>query len=89
MYRTKDRFRHASFLPTPLDPGAPVGDSSDAAAKKANNLIIRVAVIATMGALAFGYDTGVISGALPFMTLPKDQGGLDLTPLPKAWWHRH
>lgn len=40
-----------------------------------------IVLVATMGALAFGYDTGIISGALPFMTQPIDQGGLDLTPL--------
>ncbi len=39
-----------------------------------------VVLVATMGALAFGYDTGIISGALPYMTLPAAQGGLDLTP---------
>jgi len=40
-----------------------------------------VVLVATMGALAFGYDTGIISGALPYMTLPSSQGGLNLTPL--------
>ncbi|MFF7710374.1 sugar porter family MFS transporter [Pseudomonas sp. NPDC007930] len=34
-----------------------------------------------MGALAFGYDTGIIAGALPFMTLPAEQGGLGLNPV--------
>ena len=33
-----------------------------------------VVLVATMGALAFGYDTGIISGALPYMTLPAAQG---------------
>ncbi|GAA4288601.1 sugar porter family MFS transporter [Georgenia daeguensis] len=42
-------------------------------------LRMRLAAFAiTLGGLLFGYDTGVIAGALPYMTRPADQGGLDL-----------
>ena len=51
---------------------------TDRAKKRRLNMITAVA---TFGALAFGYDTGVISGALPFMVRPMAEGGLDLTPL--------
>lgn len=48
---------------------------------EADRLITTIVVVVTMGALAFGYDTGVIAGALPFMQLPIAEGGLGLTPL--------
>ena len=55
-------------------------DSSAPSADTVRQRLFFVVLVATMGALAFGYDTGIISGALPSMTLPPAQGGLDLTP---------
>lgn len=44
-----------------------------------------IAFVACLGSLLFGYDTGVISGALPYMYLPTDAHGLALTTAEEGW----
>lgn len=44
-----------------------------------------IAAVATLGSLLFGYDTGVIAGALPYMYMPGQAGGLALTTFQEGW----
>ncbi|AXE40262.1 MFS transporter [Acidipropionibacterium virtanenii] len=46
-------------------------------AGKRRSLVV-LALVCTFGSLLFGYDTGVIAGALPYMSLPDAAGGLHL-----------
>ena len=44
-----------------------------------------IAAIATLGSLLFGYDTGVVAGALPYMYMPGGAGGLHMTTFEEGW----
>lgn len=44
-----------------------------------------IALVATLGSFLFGYDTGVVSGALPYMYMPFGANGLSLTSVEEGW----
>lgn len=60
--------------------------SSEQINTKASRTVMIMAITATFASLAFGYDTGVINGALPYMAEP-DQ--LNLTPALEGKCHLH
>lgn len=75
-----DETQDISIPPRPGDRPEPlqelISNTAPAGPKRSYKV---VAGVATLGGLLFGYDTGVISGALPYMKHPVAEGGLALT----------
>lgn len=51
--------------------------------------VISLTVLAALGSLVFGYDIGVISGALPYMCMPYGAGGMRITPCTRGRYRRY
>ncbi len=54
-------------MAAPTSRTASAGPRESAPARSAKRFIVGIAAIAALGGALFGYDTGVVSGALPFM----------------------
>lgn len=64
------------MMAAPTSQLAPAGPCESVRARRARRFIVGIAAVAALGGALFGYDTGVISGALPFM-----EGHFGLTSL--------
>ena len=74
----------SSTTPTASDPAdltdtqlREVADRVPASGRRVK--VLAITAVATLGSFLFGYDTGVISGALPYMYMPHGAAGLALT----------